>query len=49
MARGIYDVCMLVGASLVVAGVAMLAGAPAALITAGVLVMMLTRWAAGLA
>lgn len=42
-----YDLFMLAGAALIVAGAAMLAGTAAAMIVAGVLVMTLTRLAVG--
>lgn len=40
---------MLLGSGLVVAGVAMIGGLPAALITAGLLMLIVTRLAVGIA
>ncbi len=49
MRAAIYDVSMLVGAGLVVAGVALLFGLAASLIAAGALMMLVTRLAVGIA
>jgi len=49
MRAALYDVSMLAGAGLVVAGVAMLGGLAAALIATGVLMMLITRLAVGVA
>lgn len=49
MRAALYDVSMLVGAGLVVAGVALLFGLAAALIAAGALMMLVTRLAVGIA
>lgn len=49
MRAALYDVSMLVGAGLVVAGVAMIGGAAAALIAAGSLIMLITRLAVSVA
>lgn len=49
MSRLVYDLSMLLGSGLVVAGVAMLGGLPAALVAAGFLVLIVTRLAVGIA
>lgn len=49
MRAALYDVSMLVGSGLIVAGVALLCGLAASLIAAGVLIMLVTRLAVGLA
>lgn len=49
MRAALYDLSMLVGAGLVVAGVAMLGGLAPALIVGGMLVMVMTRLAVGAA
>jgi tetrahydromethanopterin S-methyltransferase subunit F len=49
MRAAIYDLSMLVGSGLIVAGVALLFGLAASLIVAGVLMMIVTRLAVGIA
>jgi len=49
MRAALYDVSMLVGSGLIVAGVAMLGGLALALIAAGALIMLVTRLAVGVA